>query len=391
MSQRLVRRVAVGLIALLLVGCSQSASTASAPAASSSASPAAAATGTSDWDQLVAAARGEGNVVIYGPPGTPYRQMMVDEFQKAYPGIEVNAVFISPADRLSRLSLERQAGQYLADLWISGTTPSVTDVKDDHFSVPLEPQLMLPEVTDTSDWYQGKLWWADSAPPNTVLMFAGDVNPVIYINTSMVDPSQFHSYTDLLDPKWKGKIVSTDIRNPGPGAVPARFMYKSPDLGPAFFTQLYGQMDVTLSNDQQQLINWVGEGAYPIGLFLSQTEVDLGAKQGLPIAAVKPDQLKEGVAMGPANGAVAMIDRAPHPNAAKLYLNWLLSQEGQADWQNIVGDNSLRTDIPKTGLDPLLVPQPGVTYVNAGTEEYSRITADTLTNLINAALPNGGS
>ncbi|HLG73843.1 MAG TPA: extracellular solute-binding protein, partial [Chloroflexota bacterium] len=318
------------------------------------------------------AAKAEGTVVIYGPPGTGYRQMLVTDFEQTHPGIKVDAIFVPPTERMSRVSLERQAGRYLADLWISGTTPSVTDAKDAHFTQPLKPQLMLPEVVDESLWFQHKLWWADAEEPDTVLMFVGSVLPIMYVNSKMVDPRQFSSYWDLLDPKWKGKIASTDVRNPGPGAAPARFMFKQPQLGPNFFTRLFGEMDVKLSQDQRQLVDWVSQGTYPIGLFMSQNEVDLAAKQGLPIATVPAEQFKEGATIGPANGAVAMLDRAPHPNAAKLYLNWLLSREGQIAWQRDIGDNSFRTDIPKDGVNPLVIPKVGVDYVNSGTEDFSR-------------------
>src|SRR5581483_3047684 len=93
-------------------------------------------------DALLDAANKEGTVVVYGPPGTPYRQMLVNDFEKAYPAIKVDALFVAPTERMSRVSLERQAGKYLADLWISGTTPVVTDVKDAKYTTPLKDQLL---------------------------------------------------------------------------------------------------------------------------------------------------------------------------------------------------------------------------------------------------------
>jgi iron(III) transport system substrate-binding protein len=372
------------LAVLLLAACGGQAA-APASAGSGAAKPG------GEWAVLQAAAKQEGTVTIYGPPGTPYRQMLVSDFEQANPGIHVEAIFVSPADRMSRVTLERQAGKYLADLWVSGTTPSVTDAKDAHFTQPLEPQLLLPEVKDESGWFQRKLWWADSQAPNTVLMFAGSVQATVFVNAKQVDPKSFTSYQDLLDPKWRGKIASTDIRNPGPGAAPARFLFKQPNLGPTFFTNLFAQQDIHLSEDQRQLIDWVAQGVYPIGIFLSQNEVDLAVKQGLPITTVPAEQLKEGGSIGPANGAVAMLDRAPHPNAAKLYLNWLLSKEGQTLWQKDVGDNSLRTDIPKDGLNQVLIPKDGVTYVNSGTEEFSRaFSPSTLRQPIEEGLKKAG-
>jgi iron(III) transport system substrate-binding protein len=324
------------------------------------------------WDSLVEAAKKEGTVVIYAQPGTTYRNVIVAAFEKSYPSIKVDSVFVLPAERVSRLSLERQAGRYLADLWIGGTTDAVTTLKEGRMNVPLRPQLALPEVLDESAWFEHKLWWADSAEPYTTLMFVGGVQGVVFVNTKMVDPGAFKSYWDVLDPKWKGKIASTDVRNTGTGAAPARFVYKQPDLGPTWFRRVFAEMDVQLSNEQRQLVDWVSQGTYPIGLFLSANEVALAAKQGLPIAMVPSEQFKEGASIGPSNGAITMIERAPHPNAAKLYANWLLSREGQLAWQREIGDNSLRVDIPKDMVSPVSVPKQGVSYVNSGTEEFSR-------------------
>ncbi len=294
------------------------------------------------WDSLVDAAKKEGTVVIYAQPGTTYRNVIVAAFEKSYPSIKVDSVFVLPAERVSRLSLERQAGRYLADLWIGGTTDAVTTLKEGGMNVPLRPQLALPEVLDESAWFEHKLWWADSAEPYTTLMFVGGVQGVVFVNTKMVDAGVFKSYWDVLDPKWKGKIASTDVRNTGTGAAPARFVYKQPDLGPNWFRRVFAEMDVQISNEQRQLVDWVSQ------------------------------QFKEGASIGPSNGALTMIERAPHPNAAKLYANWLLSREGQVAWQREIGDNSLRIDIPKDMVSPVSVPKQGVSYVNSGTEEFSR-------------------
>src|SRR5712692_5164267 len=117
------------------------------------------------WDSLVEAANKEGTVVIYAQPGTTYRQAIVAAFEKSYPGIKADAVFVLPAERLSRLTLERQAGRYLADLWIGGTTDAVITLKEGGIDVPLRSQLVLPEVVDESAWFDHRLWWADSAEP----------------------------------------------------------------------------------------------------------------------------------------------------------------------------------------------------------------------------------
>jgi ABC-type Fe3+ transport system substrate-binding protein len=163
-------------------------------------------------------------------------------------------------------------------------------------------------------------------------------------------------------------------------------MYKHPDLGPEYLTQLFRDTGIVLSSDQRQLIDWVAQGVYPIGVFLSGSEALVAEKQGLPITLVPPDQLKEGGAIGPGFGAVSLMNRAPHPNAGKLYINWLLSAETQKHFQTTTGEPSCRADIPKDDVPQLRVPKPGQKYVNAGVEEYSRLTGNVMRDLITAAL-----
>jgi len=366
-----LRTCLLALVALTLAACGGSnAAPASAPPNASAAAPTSAVAKPDDWNAIVEAAKKEGTVAVWGTPGTPYRQVLVTEFEKAYPGIKVDGLFIPPADRTSRLNLERQAGKYTVDVW-SSPGAQITDFKKNGTIVPLLSQLTLPGVADASGWFQGHLWWVDKDEPYTWNLPIGSVIPMVFVNSKMVDPAQFKSYKDLLDPKWQGKLAATDIRNPGPGFAPARMLFKSPDLGADYMKQLFSPSRIKLSTDQKQLIDWLGQGTYPIGLFIDPGEVTVAIKQGLPLVMVPPDQFKEGAAIGPNNGGVAIIDKAPHPNAARVYVNWMLSKDGQAVWQREVGDNSLRTDVSKDGVNPLFVPKQSVNYTNVSSEEIA--------------------
>jgi ABC-type Fe3+ transport system substrate-binding protein len=82
-------------------------------------------------------------------------------------------------------------------------------------------------------------------------------------------------------------------------------------------------------------------------------------KQGASITVVDPRQLREGQDLSPKNGNVALYRNAPHPNATKIYLNWLLSQEGQTIFAQNMGYVSARKDVPTEHVAPWRVPQPG--------------------------------
>jgi iron(III) transport system substrate-binding protein len=338
----------------------------------------------SGWDELVEAAKREGTVTVYATDSVN-RPALIDAFQRAYPSIRVEGTFATGGEQAQRMLTERQVGKYLVDVSVGGTNTPFNVLKPAGVLAPLPPVLTLPEVVEPSGWLGNKLWWADGAEPLTVLMFQGAVQSAVAYNTQMVDPSQFRSYRDLLDPKWRGKMVSTDIRRQGPGGVPARWIYLHKDLGPQFLDRLYSEQDITLSSDQRQMIDWLAQGRFPVGIFLFYTEVSRAADQGLPVALVPNEQFREGAVLGAGGGAVSLVDQAPHPNAAKLYINWLLSKQGQTEWQQATRENSLRIDIPKDGLYAASTPKVDHEYTNGAAEAYN-VPAQVLEELISGAL-----
>ncbi len=166
----------------------------------------------------------------------------------------------------------------------------------------------------------------------------------------------------------------------------SRYVYKHPQLGPKYLSRLFSEMDITLSSDPRQMVDWLAKGRFQIALFLSSTDVASAQEKGLPVAHVFADQFREGAPIAPGPGAVSMTDQAPHPNAAILFVNWLLSKEGQIKWQEAQRLPSLRIDISKKGFYPFDIPNPGIKYINAGAEEYARITRSSIRKLISNAI-----
>lgn len=346
--------------------------------------------GEKQWHELLAAARREGSLMVYRGTAFGPGEQLGQAFAKSYPGIKVRETIGSGSQQLSRIFTERRAGLYIPDVLIGGTTDPVLSLKPAGAVAALKPVLALPEVRDESAWLGGRHWWVDQEEPYTNLMFLGYVQTLAYVNTKVVDPGGFRSYWDILSPKWKGKIVSGDIRSGGQGAALARFIYKHPRLGPQFLERLFGEMDVTLSSDHRQMVNWLATGRLPIAIFLSASEARRAREQGLPLAPVPAEQLREGAPVAPGSGSISLMSPAPHPNAAVLFINWLLSREGQIAWQHAVRLPSLRVDIPKDGLDPFDVPKSGGDYVAVGAEEYSRIGATAIREVVSKALTKAG-
>ncbi len=102
----------------------------------------------------------------------------------------------------------------------------------------------------------------------------------------------------------------------------------------------------------------LGQGRFPVGIGLSDSMIEERTKRGVPIAIVNPGQLKEGAPVTPASGALSLVNRAPHPNAAKLYINWLLSKEAQTVLTQTTGYISNRVDVPTDHAPAWKIPQP---------------------------------
>jgi iron(III) transport system substrate-binding protein len=369
----------------VLLGCQPAAPGSPSGPATASGAPTSGAPPAS-WDQAVEAARREGAVTLYSAVIGDARDALTHAFERAYPGIEVKGTFAPPNQLVPRILAERSAEKHLTDVIVGPASQSVLVLKPAGALAPLRPVLQLPEVLDLSAWLENRLWWLDAQEPFTTLGFQGAIFPLLSYNTRSVDPGQFTSYRDLVDPKWKGKIVGSDVRGSGPGSTQIIFIYKHPELGPAFLARLYGDTDITLSNDQRQMIDWLAQGQYHLGLGLNTREIISAQERGLPVSLVRSEQFQESAPIGPGGGTVNLADRAPHPNAARVYINWLLSRDGQLAWQHATKQNSLRTDIAKDGLSPLTVPAVGVKYQDSGTEEFSRSGQNEVNEIITRAL-----
>jgi len=302
--------------------------------------------GEKEWMRTVAAAKKEGKLTIYGNPGA---DLHFREFQKKYPEIKVNTVIGYGSLIAPRLLTERRAGKHLVDIYTGGTNTLYKVVYRGKALQPLRPVLLLPEVLDQSKWWRGKHHYVDSEA-QSIFIFEGTVQSGrVGYNNKIVDPKEIRSYWDLLNSKWKGKIISADPMRGGISTQSLRFFYHNPDLGPDFIWRLFTEMDITISRNPRQVVDWLGRGKYSISLFVN---VFRGAHQGLPVSEMRAIAFKEGGFVDPTVGAVGLIRQAPHPNAAKVAINWLLSREGQIAFQKTLNNigvvrESMREDIPK--------------------------------------------
>jgi iron(III) transport system substrate-binding protein len=328
----------------------------------------------SEWNKTVAAAKKEGKlgVFLYQRDNI---ETAVKAFEKKFPEIQATTASTPAAETGPRIMAERRAGKYLWDICICGPTTPLDALYPAKALDPIKPALILPEVLDESKWFGEKHYYSDPEA-KYVFVFLGTVEmPNLAYNTKLVDPKEFSSYRDLLDAKWRGKIVSLDPRRPGRQRVQARIFYYVPELGPPFLHRLFSEADVTFTRSDAQALDWLAVGKFPLCLFCGR--VESAKAKGLPVDEFSATAWKDTpVLYSGSNGTLALMNQAPNPNAAKVFINWLLSREGQASYQKIMNTpdliaESMRTDISK---DP--VPQenrrvPGVKYVVLDTPERS--------------------
>jgi iron(III) transport system substrate-binding protein len=315
----------------------------------------------SEWERTVKAAEQEGQVVVYKISG----DSEWNAFQKKYPKIKVSLVAASAAQIQQRLLAERRAGKFLADVVRLGGGTTTVLYKAKALD-PITPTFVLPEVKDVSKWFEGKHHYND-VENQYVFAYAAFPLHLLGYNQKIVDPQSLRSFWDLLEPKWKGKITIKDPREPG-GGSPLLFLYHNPQLGPDYIKKLFTVAGLTFIRDERQQTDWIASGKFPIAITAKASEVEEAKKKGLPVDVLDGHAFKkDGVGLEAGGTMVALVNKAPHPNAAKVLLNWFLSREGQITVQKTgpdePGQNSLREDIPKEHLPSWAQRQKGTKYI----------------------------
>ena len=321
-----------------------------------------------EWEKTVQAARKEGALANYGGEEVTHPEIL-KAFNKDYPEIKVTTASGHGSELGARILAERRAGKFLVDLYAGGPTTPYRVLYLSKALDPITPLFLTPEITDPSKWFTGKHIYAD--PENRYLfLFEGSVSggATIHVNTRFVNVAEFKSYWDLLQPKWRGKILFMDPKSSSLGLNAATSLFNDPDLGPEFLKRLFGEMDVAISGNRRQGTDWLSAGKYYICFACRDTEMAI--KQGLPVGEVDPLSLKEGANEigGGSSSVLAFLNKAPHPNAAKVFINWFLSRQGQILWQRVMnkvvveGSDSMRIDIPKDDVLPDAKRMPGRNY-----------------------------
>jgi ABC-type Fe3+ transport system substrate-binding protein len=282
---------------------------------------------------LVAAAQKEGQVVWYTTQIiNQLVRPMIAGFEKRYPGIKIDAVRANATDTAIKLLNEGKAGRTQADIFDGTSTV-----------VPLKQAgLVMRYVPDSAkalpaSYVDKEGYWAAT---NLYVNTPG-------YNTSLVPKgSEPRTLADLLDPKWRGHMAwgSTESSSAGPGFIGTLLADQGEDKAMAYLKRLAGQKLVNINLSAREILDQVISGEYPVALQIFNHHAVISAKKGAPV---------DWIPLEPATGVLSVVSvtkDAPHPNAAKLLMDFLIGKEGQAiyrDTDYLPADPAVPPTVPK--------------------------------------------
>jgi iron(III) transport system substrate-binding protein len=352
--------VAISLLALaLVVGCGPAAAPPAVPTAMPTTGARAGAPSSADWqaawNALVEAARQEGKVVVKGPPTAAVRTALPAAFRDRF-GVEMEYVGGPSGDAAIQLASERQAGIYSTDVILAGADTLYGPIFEGGMLDPLRPALIHPDALDASHWPGGQLWFMDP-DRQYILRLNSSVTQMIYVNTEQVKPEAIRSWYDLLRPEYQGRIAAFDPSISGSGVATASYLYKV--LGEDYVRRLYVDQQPRFSRDHRQTADWLARGQYPIAVALREVEFAQIKRDGFPVAPVpQPPDAPGHISAG--FGLLGLMNNAPHPNAAKLFVNWIAGPDGMLVWSKAQSIVPVRDDVDNSYVRDQ-VPDPNVT------------------------------
>jgi iron(III) transport system substrate-binding protein len=265
-------------------------------------------------EQLIEGSRSEKALVWYSALPEPVVRETLKRFEERYPWIKTDYIRVGGPMVIQRIMAERERGVENVDVFSSGEAESYPELRRRTYTARLTSLPNIPNLCD----------WAVDKEGHYVFAQAFKL-PMIYNAQLIADAEMPDSLAALADPKWKGKLASLDPAASGAGLNFYRFIATQPSLGFAWMEKLRAN-EVLLVGQIGPMTETVASGLRPIGVGQwDASEIFPAQKKGAPLKIKYP---KEGYLLQ--LYPTAINSRAPHPYAARLFVNWSLSPEAQA-------------------------------------------------------------
>ena len=305
-----------------------------------------------DWAAIEAAARKEGKVVVYA--NSSRISDVKAKFEKKYPGITVEGSDLGGDEVLLKVREEQKAEAFTADVWFSSSSSGevVSDLLPKHYLWPFVPDTLLAVVP--------------KAARDPILVSRYGVRVLGYNSELNPQGTPVSNFWELTEPAWKGKVFIEDpLNDASTMAILTTIVTHKNELA-ALYKERYGKDPVLEADTPDAGWLWLKMFAKnkPIGEPGGDEVVQAFATPkmkdnlvGFTSYSKYRDVVKGKLVFEPCKGLKPVIgvqtasylgiaNRAPHPNAAKLFINYVATDpEGFAPW-NVIGDYSPRTDWP---------------------------------------------
>jgi len=286
------------------------------------------------WAKVVEAAKKEGKLTGYSFNFTGDIGVNISRAFKERYGIQVDIITGRGAEFIQRLQTEKRTGQILADVSDNnGVNAGI--MKQEGLTVGIAGE--LPVLQDNNIWI-ADIYGIDPQDKHIITFNFNTYS--LYVNTNIIKPGEEPKvWKDLLDPKWKGKMMAV---NPTTSAGLLNLflpVLREKVIDEEFLKALYKQ-DLRFSSATPEEAGMLARGERPVSLSGISVVYSQFVSQGAPIRAA---ELSDGTSMAPV--VVVAFKEAPHPNAARVFINWLMSPEGQTIWGKGASVASVRKDV----------------------------------------------
>ena len=298
-----------------------------------------------EWERSRQEAKKEGLVVV-GIPARPELRKELETVFKPKFGIDMDLSTARGPQNASKIAAEFAAGVKNFDVFIGGSG-TYESLVDSGMTEPVDTLMILPEVKDAKNWWGGHIWEDNISTHRFLYSFIADAGTGgFWYNTKIAKPDELRTVDDLLKPQWKGKVGFLDPRTPGSGQSIWSFLW---DIkGEDYLRNLVAQ-DLFISRDQRQLGDALAKGNLAIALGVSFYTLQGFLTANLPIKELP--KMKEGLPSSNGSGVIGVVKNPPHPNAARVFVNWLLSKEGQELYVKVMHQSTRRVDVDTKWLN----------------------------------------
>jgi len=383
---RLTRTIALATGIVMLAACGPAAATvapstpaastaASAPPASTAASaPVASETGLKGtWDEIQAAAKTEKTVNLWVHAGAGY-EAFGEAAKAALPDLDIQVTAAGAGSQAPKVALEQQGGVYNQDVVMAGNSGVAAILNPIGATIPIRPffDALPADVKTDADWSGGFHVYANPDELNWVIQY--QLNGGLWLNKD--EAGDIDDADDLLDPKYKGKIVINDPTtvSAGSGSLATMIVLK----GEEYVRKLLKDQKAIIVDGNTAVHEALADGRAWIGIGGNTTEHAKMQADGLAENIIELQQFE--LFMYPNIYAMSVFKNLPHPNATAVFMNWALSQEGMEAWASKTLVSAVSRRFGTTRFDTALTPEelksfPSIGGTYAGREIQAKVFA----------------